>query len=76
MFYVKIFKEPTNSKSNFWLNTIILKKEITNKKEEKKFDESFKNFSIKELNKKISKAIDDENYELAAKLRDEINQRK
>ena len=51
---------------------IILKKEITNKKEEKKFDESFKNFSIKELNKKISKAIDDENYELAAKLRDEI----
>ena len=55
---------------------IILKKEITNKKEEKKFDESFKNFSIKELNKKISKAIDDENYELAAKLRDEINQRK
>jgi perosamine synthetase len=25
--YVKIFKEPNNSKSNFWLNTIILKKE-------------------------------------------------
>jgi len=55
---------------------IILKKEITSKKKEKKFDESFKGFSIKELNKKISKAIEDENYELAAKLRDEINQRK
>ena len=38
--------------------------------------ESFKGFSIKELNKKIAKAIEDENYELAAQLRDEINQRK
>ena len=45
-------------------------------KKEKKFDESFKGFSIKELNKKIAKAIEDENYELAAQLRDEINQRK
>ena len=55
---------------------IILKKEISNKNKEKKFDESFKDFSIKELNKKIAKAIEDENYELAAQLRDEINQRK
>ena len=55
---------------------IILKIEITNKNKEKKFDESFKGFSIKELNKKIAKAIEDENYELAAQLRDEINQRK
>ena len=54
---------------------IILKKEIKGKKE-KKFDESFKGFSIKQLNKKIFKAIEDEDYELAAKLRDEINQRK
>ena len=54
---------------------IILKKEINDKKQ-KKFDESFKGFSIKQLNKKISKAIDEEDYELAAKLRDEINQRK
>ncbi len=54
---------------------IILKKEIKDKKQ-KKFDESFKGFSIKQLNKKISKAIDEEDYELAAKLRDEINQRK
>ena len=55
---------------------IILKNEVSNKKKEKKFEESFKGLSIKKLNKKISKAIDDENYELAAKLRDEINQRK
>ena len=54
---------------------IILKKEIKEKKE-KKFDESFKGYNIKQLNKKISKAIEDEDYELAAKLRDEINQRK
>ena len=54
---------------------IILKKEIKDKKQ-KKFDESFKGFSIKQLNKRISKAIDEEDYELAAKLRDEINQRK
>ena len=54
---------------------IILKKEIKDKKQ-KKFDESFKGFSIKQLNKKISKAIEEEDYELAAKLRDEINQRK
>ena len=52
---------------------IILKKEIKGKKK-KKFDESFKGFSIKQLNKKISKAIEEEDYELAAKLRDEINQ--
>ena len=54
---------------------IILKKEIKDKKQ-KKFDESFKGFSIKQLNKKISKAIEEEDYELAAKLRDESNQRK
>ena len=45
-------------------------------KKEQKFDESFKGYNIKQLNKKISKAIEDEDYELAAKLRDEINQRK
>ena len=55
---------------------IILKKEISEKNTEKKFDEDYKNLSIKELNKKIGDAIEIENYELAAKLRDEINQRK
>ena len=54
---------------------IILKKEIKDKRK-KKFDESFKGFGIKELNKKILDAIENEDYELAAKLRDEINQRK
>ena len=49
---------------------------MSEKKTEKKFDESLKGLSIKDLNKKISDAIENENYELAAKLRDEINQRK
>ena len=64
-----------NFNETFKINRIILKKEIKDKKQ-KKFDESFKGFSIKQLNKKISKAIEEEDYELAAKLRDEINQRK
>ncbi len=55
---------------------IILNKEIAEKQTEKKFDEDYKNLSVKDLNKKISDAIEIENYELAAKLRDEINQRK
>ena len=55
---------------------IILQKESKGKEKKGKFDESFKGYSIKDLNKKISKAVRDENYELAAKLRDEINQRK
>ena len=53
-----------------------MNKEIAEKEIEKKFDEDYKNLSVKDLNKKISDAIEIENYELAAKLRDEINQRK
>ena len=55
---------------------IIMKKEISEKNIEKKFEKGYKNISIKDLNKKINDAIEVENYELAAKLRDEINQRK
>jgi protein-arginine kinase activator protein McsA len=53
-----------------------MKKEISEKNIEKKFEKGYKNISIKDLNKKINDAIEVENYELAAKLRDEINQRK
>ena len=49
-----------------------MNKEIAEKETEKKFDEDYKNLSVKDLNKKISDAIEIENYELAAKLRDEI----
>lgn len=36
----------------------------------------FENFTLKELQTKLQLAVDDENYELAAKLRDEIEKRK
>lgn len=36
----------------------------------------FENFTLEELQTKLQLAVDDENYELAAKLRDEIEKRK
>lgn len=35
----------------------------------------FKDYSVKELNQKLTKAIEEENYEVAAQIRDELNQR-
>lgn len=62
---------------------IILDDDISNKAaiQQKEYDsenrhENISNFSIEELKNKLSKAIDDENYELASKLRDELNNRK
>ncbi len=43
------------------------------KKEEKK--SKLADFTIKELNEKLEKAIDGENYELASQIRDEITKR-
>lgn len=59
---------------------MILKDEYLNRnksldKETDKKDE-ISTLSIGELNKRMSQAIKDEDYELASKLRDEINQRK
>ncbi|TMM32315.1 hypothetical protein FDT66_02285 [Polaribacter aestuariivivens] len=36
---------------------------------------SFSDLSVSELNEQLSKAVEDENYELAAKIRDEISKR-
>ncbi|QTE23887.1 bifunctional nuclease family protein [Polaribacter cellanae] len=36
---------------------------------------NFSNLSIPELNEQLNKAVEDENYELAAKIRDEISKR-
>lgn len=55
---------------------IILKKEGTKKNVENDLNDNFKKCTKKQLNKKIEKAIEAENYELAARLRDEINSRK
>lgn len=35
----------------------------------------FKDYSVKELSQKLTKAIEEENYEVAAQIRDELNQR-
>ena len=61
---------------------IILKKEGSKKNvendlnERNQFEDNFKKYTKKQLNKKIENAIEAENYELAARLRDEINSRK
>lgn len=44
-------------------------------KKRKSKSKPIKDMSIKELNKELNKAIDSEDYELASKLRDEINRR-
>ena len=38
-------------------------------------ESSYSKLSISELNEQLDKAVADENYELAAKIRDEISQR-
>ena len=55
---------------------IILNKEISKKNIKSDLGDDFKKYSKKQLTKKIENAIEAENYELAARLRDEINSRK
>ena len=55
---------------------IILNKEISKKNIKNDLRDDFKKYSKKQLAKKIENAIEAENYELAARLRDEINSRK
>ena len=53
-----------------------LNKEISKKNIKNDLHDDFKKYSKKQLTKKIENAIEAENYELAARLRDEINSRK
>ena len=55
---------------------IILKKDTVDEDKENFLTDEYKTLTLKQLSKKISDAIENEDYELAAKLRDEINQRK
>jgi hypothetical protein len=50
-----------------------IEKIIESSEPEKK--SSFQKVSLKQLNEKLEKAVQDEDYELAAKIRDEINKR-
>jgi len=48
-------------------------KPITKKEKPQKL---FSNYSTEELNKMLSKVLEEENYEKAAHIRDELNKRK
>jgi bifunctional DNase/RNase len=43
--------------------------------EPKKEESTYSNLSLKQLNEKLNEAVQNEDYELAAKIRDEINKR-
>jgi len=49
--------------------------EGTTKEKKKKEKRSYKDYSVTELNDLLAKVLDDEDYEKAAKIRDEINSR-
>ncbi|MEC8610237.1 MAG: bifunctional nuclease family protein [Bacteroidota bacterium] len=70
--------EPILEEAGIILDDDISKKSAIQQKESKLKNqfESISNYSIEELKNKLSKAIEDENYELASLLRDEINNRK
>ena len=59
---------------------IILEKDVISNQnfqneDNQKYSNDFKNLSTKELEKILNKSIDNEDYELASKIRDEINKR-
>lgn len=59
---------------------IILDKDVIStqsieRKESQEGSNDFKNLSIKELEGKLNEAVENEDYELASKIRDEINKR-
>lgn len=66
--YLKLKDEATEEKENLDLDALIEKP-----KPEKK--STFSKDSLKQLNEKLNKAVLDEDYELAAKIRDEIKNR-
>ena len=55
---------------------IILKKVIDGENAENLLTDEYKTLTLKQLNKKISDAIENEDYEAASRFRDEINKRK
>lgn len=65
--YLKIKDELVPEKENETIEKLIEKP--------KKSEPSFSKDSLKQLNEKLDKAVNNEDYELAAKIRDEINKR-
>jgi len=67
---VKLNIDLENQKSEDLIND-----EVPNDKSEDFSKNTFNKLSLPELKKLLKKAVDDENYELAAKIRDEISKR-
>ena len=63
-------KELENQKSED-----LISDEVPNEKSEDFSKNTFKKLSLPELKNLLKKAVDDENYEVAAKIRDEISKR-
>ena len=53
----------------------LIKDEVPNEKSEDFSKNTFNKLSLPELKNLLKKAVDDENYEVAAKIRDEISKR-
>ncbi len=53
----------------------VISTQITESEESQEDSNIFKNLSTKELERKLNEAIENEDYELASKIRDEINKR-
>ena len=68
--YLKIEEEFSLKESIDTKDVSLELEEIQSKKED-----VFLKVSIKELHKKLEEAVDNENYEMAAKIRDEISKR-
>jgi len=63
-------KDEENSSEDMLMDELIVSDDTTSDKEA-----SYKNLSIEELNTMLNKAVTNEDYELAARIRDEISKR-
>ena len=63
------------SEAGIILDKDVISTQSIDSKESQEGSNDFKNLSIKELEIKLNEAIENEDYELASKIRDEINKR-
>ena len=63
------------SEAGIILDKDVISTQSIESKENQEGSNDFKNLSIKELERKLNEAIENEDYELASKIRDEINKR-
>ena len=63
------------SEAGIILDKDVIMTQSIESKENQEGSNDFKNLSIKELERKLNEAVENEDYELASKIRDEINKR-